>query len=133
MNGKERCRALKRIRREIADANGIALEIPVCTYEGDCEGTCPRCEEEMRILREGLEAIRAGGGTVVVPHVPLEPRTQDADSPFVEFREKHVNPQSFRTAGVPYRPLRKCTDFFMDFSPGMGQKKERRSSDEREE
>ena len=45
MKGKQVCSYLKSVRREVAAANGIDLEIPDCTFEGECPGTCPRCEE----------------------------------------------------------------------------------------
>lgn len=52
--GKHICAELKQIRRTIAEENGIALEIPECTFEGECSGTCPRCEAEMRYLENQL-------------------------------------------------------------------------------
>lgn len=61
MNGKQKCNILKNIRRDIAKANDIPLEIPECTHKGDCLGTCPRCEAEVRFLERGLEARRKRG------------------------------------------------------------------------
>lgn len=54
MNGKQVCSYLKSVRREVAAANGIDLEIPDCTFEGECPGTCPRCEAEVRQLEQAL-------------------------------------------------------------------------------
>lgn len=54
MNGKQICSYLKSVRREVASANGIDLEIPDCTFEGECPGTCPRCEAEVRQLEREL-------------------------------------------------------------------------------
>ena len=71
MNGKERCNELKRIRRMIADANGVPLYIPPCPVTDDCPGTCPRCEEELRQLSEALLAKKARGETVVIPHTDV--------------------------------------------------------------
>ena len=51
MTGKEKCRLLRQIRREIAESNGIPYSTEECTFEGACTGTCPRCEEEVRVLR----------------------------------------------------------------------------------
>ena len=45
---------MKSVRREVAAANGIELEIPDCTFEGECPGTCPRCEAEVRQLEQAL-------------------------------------------------------------------------------
>ena len=59
--GKNICNQLKAVRRSIAEENGIALEIPECTYHGPCRGTCPRCEAEMRYLEDELEKrVRMG-------------------------------------------------------------------------
>ena len=52
--GKNICKQLKAIRRSIADENGIPLEIPECTYQGECSGTCPQCEKEVRYLENEL-------------------------------------------------------------------------------
>ncbi len=58
MNGKDKCSYLKAIRREIAAANGIDLEIPECTFDGECSGTCPRCEGEVRQLESAISQRR---------------------------------------------------------------------------
>ena len=58
MNGKDKCSYLKAIRREIAAANGIDLEIPECTFDGECSGTCPRCEGEVRQLEKAIAQRR---------------------------------------------------------------------------
>ena len=59
--GKRICAELKQIRRTIAEENGIPLEIPECTYQGECRGTCPRCESEVRYLeRELMQRIKMG-------------------------------------------------------------------------
>ena len=48
------CETLKSIRKQIADANSIAYEPNICTYEGPCMGTCPVCEAEARYLEAEL-------------------------------------------------------------------------------
>jgi TonB family protein len=59
--GKNICRQLKEVRRRIAEENGIPLEIKECTYQGECRGTCPRCEAEVRYLERALkEKLRFG-------------------------------------------------------------------------
>ena len=58
MNGKQRCKILKQIRQQIAEANDIELVIAECTHKGDCRGTCPRCEAEVRYLERELEKRR---------------------------------------------------------------------------
>lgn len=52
--GRATCEYLKEIRRRVAAENGIELEIPHCDFEGECEGTCPQCEGEVRYLESEL-------------------------------------------------------------------------------
>ena len=59
--GKHTYKILKDIRRQIAEQNDINLVIEECTYKGDCLGTCPRCESEVRYLEEQLEERRRTG------------------------------------------------------------------------
>lgn len=54
MNGKNVCAYLKSVRQKVAEANGIDMEFPPCHYEGDCKGTCPRCEAEVAQLEREL-------------------------------------------------------------------------------
>lgn len=66
MNGKEKCKILKQIRSDIAKNNGIPLEIHECTHKGDCKGTCPRCEAEVKYLENKLAERRRRGLTIAV-------------------------------------------------------------------
>ena len=64
--GKSTCKLLKDIRQQIADANGISYQPKECHYEGDCAGTCPACEAEIRYLEAQLrERKRKGWGMKV--------------------------------------------------------------------
>ena len=56
--GKQTCRILKDIRRQIAEANDIEFITSECQYQGDCLGTCPKCEAEVRYLEQQLESLR---------------------------------------------------------------------------
>ena len=64
--GKQTCRILKDIRRQIAEANGIEFTVSECRYKGDCLGTCPKCEAEVRYLEQALERRRLAGKAVVL-------------------------------------------------------------------
>lgn len=64
MRGKEKCKALKEIRRQIAEENDIPYVVSQCTHQGECRGTCPKCEAELRYLEREL-AIRQGLGKAV--------------------------------------------------------------------
>ena len=59
--GKEVCLILKGIRQKIADANGISYQPKECHHKGDCAGTCPACEEEIRYLERELKARKGNG------------------------------------------------------------------------
>lgn len=66
MLGKAKCKILKEIRQKIADENDIPYVTRECTYQGDCAGTCPRCESELRYLERELEARRKLGKQVAI-------------------------------------------------------------------
>ena len=59
--GKSTCKLLKSIRQQIADANGISYRPKECHHKGDCMGTCPACEEEIRYLERELKARKGNG------------------------------------------------------------------------
>ncbi|MBR4896858.1 MAG: hypothetical protein IKZ41_10530 [Clostridia bacterium] len=61
MTGKQKCAILKEIRRDIAAKNDISIRIEECTHKGECRGTCPRCEAEVRILERALEEKKKRG------------------------------------------------------------------------
>ena len=64
--GKEKCRILKEIRAEIARKNDIEWVVSECKHQGNCKGTCPRCEQEVRQLEEALARREALGKKVAV-------------------------------------------------------------------
>ena len=64
--GKQTCKTLKGIRKKIADANEIIYEPKECTHKGDCAGTCPACEAEVKYLERQLSLRRMAGKAVVI-------------------------------------------------------------------
>ena len=64
--GKQTCKILKEIRKQIAAENDIDLIIEECTYQGDCLGTCPKCEAEVRYLERELEKRQRMGKAAVI-------------------------------------------------------------------
>ena len=62
---------LKEIRRQIARANDIEFVTAECKHKGDCAGTCPKCESEVRYLEEQLSARRRLGLTTKVVGLSL--------------------------------------------------------------
>ena len=66
MFGKNKCKILKEIRQKIADENDIPYVTRECSYQGECSGTCPKCEQELRYLEQQLEHRQRLGKAVVV-------------------------------------------------------------------
>ena len=65
--GKDICKALKEVRQQIADANNIRYQPCECHHEGDCSGTCPACEQEIRYIENQLkERSHKGINTKVI-------------------------------------------------------------------
>ena len=69
--GKEKCKALKQIRKQIADNNDINYVIEECKHKGKCKGTCPKCEAEVRYLERELEKRRLSGKKVAIAGVSV--------------------------------------------------------------
>lgn len=69
--GKNKCEYLKEIRKRIATENGIPLEQRECTFKGECSGTCPFCEAELRYLEKELRKRRTLGKAVTVAGIAL--------------------------------------------------------------
>lgn len=69
--GKRICNELKAVRRRIADENGIELHQDECKHTGDCLGTCPKCEAEVRYLEQALTHRIATGRAATVAGLTL--------------------------------------------------------------
>ncbi len=66
MKGKSKCKILKDIRKQIAKENDIEFITSECKYQGDCLGTCPKCEAEVRYLEEELKKRQSAGKKIAV-------------------------------------------------------------------
>ena len=69
--GKHICNTLKAIRLDIARANGIEYAPTPCHHKGECLGTCPACESEMRYLERELDRKRRLGKAALVAGVSM--------------------------------------------------------------
>ena len=111
--GKEVCLILKGIRQKIADANGISYQPKECHHKGDCTGTCPACEEEIRYLERELKARKGNGFGMKVAGIAagicatVIPMTAAAQS---------VKPDS--TANLPVQTTKKAPIKVVDLSDG---------------
>ena len=64
--GRNICDTLKAIRKQIADANGIDYSPEECNYKGECMGTCPKCEQDVRDLEYELHLRKMAGKAIKV-------------------------------------------------------------------
>lgn len=64
--GRDICNTLKAIRKQIADANGIAYSPEECHFTGECKGTCPKCEQDVRDLEYELRRRQIAGKAIKV-------------------------------------------------------------------
>ena len=70
-HGKHTCKILKQIRQQIAIENDLFYVTSQCKHKGDCAGTCPTCEAELRYLEEQLATRQALGKSVAVLGIAL--------------------------------------------------------------
>ena len=111
--GRSTCKLLKSIRQQIADANGISYQPKECQHKGDCAGTCPACEEEIRYLERELKARKGNGFGMKVAGIAagicatVMPMTAAAQS---------VKPDS--TANPPVHTAKKGDVKVVDLSDG---------------
>ena len=111
--GKSTCKLLKDIRQQIADANGISYQPKECHHKGDCTGTCPACEEEIRYLERELKARKGNGFGMKVAGIAagicttVMPMTAAAQG---------VKPDS--TANPPVQTTKKAPIKVVDLSDG---------------
>ena len=111
--GKSTCKLLKDIRQQIADANGISYQPKECHHKGDCAGTCPACEEEIRYLERELKARKGNGFSMKVAGIAagicatVMPMTAAAQG---------VKPDS--TSNRPVRTTKKDSVKVVDLSDG---------------
>ena len=69
--GKKTCKILKEIRQQIAERNDIEYITSECHFQGECKGTCPKCEAELQYLENELSKRRQLGKAVAVAGISL--------------------------------------------------------------
>ena len=113
VKGKSTCKLLKDIRQQIAAANGISYQPKECHHKGDCAGTCPACEEEIRYLERELKARKGNGFSMKVAGIAagicatVMPMTIAAQ-----------NVKSDSTSNLPVRTTKKDSVKVVDLSDG---------------
>ena len=104
MNGKSKCRILKEIRREIARNNDIEFVTSECTFQGECAGTCPKCEAEVRYLEQELAKRQRAGRAVAVAGIAASLVVTAAGCSAFDFFQNAVSPPMGSTVDVQYPP-----------------------------
>ena len=69
--GRRTCEILKDVRKRVARENDIPLTERDCTFEGECRGTCPFCEAEVRYLEQELQRRISLGKVVTVAGIAV--------------------------------------------------------------
>ncbi|EFC73107.1 carboxypeptidase-like regulatory domain-containing protein [Prevotella melaninogenica] len=107
--GRAICKVLKDVRQKIANENGISYHPEECHHKGECTGTCPGCEKEIRYLEEQLNnkqhsglglkvaGIAAGVCVTVLP-VAAMVQTESKISP--DFKAKTIKNDSIRAVDL---------------------------------
>ncbi len=91
--GKKKCELLKEIRKKIAEANGIEYDPPECTHEGDCSGSCPRCDDEAEYIIDKIRSLESEGESVKLEGVVTNSELEK------DWDEMHSN--NGRLGGIP--------------------------------
>jgi ragA protein len=107
--GRTICKVLKDVRQKIATENGISYHPEECHHKGECVGTCPGCEKEIRYLEEQLKnkqhsglgfkvaGIAAGVCVTVLPMAAMV-QTESKISP--DFKAKTIKNDSIRAVDL---------------------------------
>ena len=120
MLGKKKCRILKEIRQKIADENDIPYVTHECKFQGECKGTCPRCESEVRFLENALaQKIRMGkvatvAGLALTLGVSGSAAAQSTTTDPVDTTCIHQNMRLVRVEGVVMDSLTKEVSPFVN-------------------
>ena len=90
MNGRDKCELLNEIRQKIADENNIEFTIYDCTFEGDCTGTCPKCESELEYLERELEKKQNAGEKINLKNIFTIPEKDESDEGIDDTDDEYV-------------------------------------------
>lgn len=109
MTGKEKCKLLKLIRQQIAEANNIEYKSVECSYDGPCSGTCAKCDIEIRYLETQLKAKAVSNEAVSINGLATETFSQAVSCSHI-WKGTHSNTYDWGEMGdllPPFRPATK--------------------------
>ncbi len=90
---RKKCEHLKEIRKNVADALGVELNQSICTFEGECKGTCPKCEQEEQKLSKALflkGTAVAASAAILLTGCAADPDVLTGDMQEPEFYEDEL-------------------------------------------
>ena len=107
--GRAICKVLKDIRQKIATENGISYHPEKCHHKGECTGTCPGCEKEIRYLEEQLKNKQHSGlglkvagiaAGVCVTVLPMAAMVQTESNTSSDLQAKTIKNDSIRAVDL---------------------------------
>ena len=102
--GKEKCEILRRIRQDVADRYGLEYRSTDCKHQGDCSGTCPKCDAELEDLQHQLAS--RGIENVDFLTIPIEASdTNDHEVLQGDIQAPGEDDVMFVTMGMPAPPF----------------------------
>ena len=107
--GRAICKVLKDVRQKIANENGISYHPEECHHKGECTGTCPGCEKEIRYLEEQLKNKQHSGlglkvagiaAGVCVTVLPMAAMVQTESNTSSDLQAKTIKNDSIRAVDL---------------------------------
>ena len=107
--GRAICKVLKDVRQKIANENGISYHPEECHHKGECTGTCPGCEKEIRYLEEQLKNKQHSGlglkvagiaASVCVTVLPMAAMVQTERKTSSDLQAKTIKNDSIRAVDL---------------------------------
>ena len=107
--GRAICKVLKDVRQKIANENGISYHPEECHHKGECKGTCPGCEKEIRYLEEQLKNKQHSGlglkvagiaAGVCVTVLPMAAMVQTESNTSSDLQAKTIKNDSIRAVDL---------------------------------
>ena len=107
--GRAICKVLKDVRQKRATENGISYHPEECHHKGECTGTCPGCEKEIRYLEEQLKNKQHSGlglkvagiaAGVCVTVLPIAAMVQTESNTSSDLQAKTIKNDSIRAVDL---------------------------------
>lgn len=117
--GKSICNVLKTIRKQVAEANEIKYEPRECHHQGECRGTCPACEAEVRYIERQLDIRKQLGKAVTIVGISAglsalsacsdnAQKVEEAEEDSLTVGKVMVAPATHLTGDIDYRSPEDC-------------------------